>query len=367
MKKLAGIILGLAIVAGLIMSACSTTAPNSQVSPTSPTATGNPGAATRTSPAPVLSFIVAGPAVPASDTTSAYQPPPLTAPPQFSIITAPLALDAGQPGTPVPAGATIYHWKNGITEVIGADNSVIFIARDAESKQIFTPGAGPQPATRVLGTPNGAMISKDPNNQYVTIITLGNKLIATVVNKPEPFPYTPTQLLNTTRQFTARGIYTDNSTRDITSQVTWQSSAPAIAAVSGSGSVSALTDGITSITASLSGITSLAVVLTVNSLSSVSVVTENVVGPPFPVNNRPVGFTRQLNAQGTYSDGSTDDVTSQVKWYSSNTAVAAISAGGLITNLAPGTTEITASLQGITSPAVTWTVAAPSPTPASTP
>ena len=196
---------------------------------------------------------------------------------------------------------------------------------------------------------------------------MGSTLIATIVNKPEDFPYTPTLLQNTAQQFMALGIYTDGSIKNISSQVTWNSSNTAIATISFIGLISALADGTTKITASLSGITSLAVVLTVNSLSSVSVVTGNSVGVPMPFNKQAVGFTYQLKATGTYSDGSAADITSQVTWKSSNTAIATISSGGLVTNVSPGITDITASLQGITSPPVAWTVGAISPTSTNSP
>jgi hypothetical protein len=65
-----------------------------------------------------------------------------------------------------------------------------------------------------------------------------------------------------------------------------------------------------------------------------------------------VGATTQLKATGTYSDGSTQDVTSTSTWASSSSAIATVSAG-LLTGVADGNVNITASLSGITSPAVT--------------
>src|SRR5215475_3378632 len=57
-----------------------------------------------------------------------------------------------------------------------------------------------------------------------------------------------------------------------------------------------------------------------------------------------VGATQQFTATGTYSDGSTQNLTSQVTWASSNTGVAAVSASGLATAEASGTTTISATL-----------------------
>ena len=68
------------------------------------------------------------------------------------------------------------------------------------------------------------------------------------------------------------------------------------------------------------------------------------------------GLTDQFTATGTYTDGSTANLTNQVTWASATAAVATISTTGLASTLATGTTAITASLGGITSPSDTLTV-----------
>ena len=63
-----------------------------------------------------------------------------------------------------------------------------------------------------------------------------------------------------------------------------------------------------------------------------------------------VGATVQFTAIGTYVQGShppsTQDITSQVAWSSSNAAVATVSSSGLATAVAPGNVTITASMNG---------------------
>ncbi|HYG36610.1 MAG TPA: DUF4082 domain-containing protein, partial [Clostridia bacterium] len=59
------------------------------------------------------------------------------------------------------------------------------------------------------------------------------------------------------------------------------------------------------------------------------------------------GATQQFTATGTYSDGSTQNLASQVSWNSSSTAVATVNASGLATGVTAGTTTISASLSGV--------------------
>jgi hypothetical protein len=75
------------------------------------------------------------------------------------------------------------------------------------------------------------------------------------------------------------------------------------------------------------------------------------------------GAKEQFVAVGTYSDTAYSAVTAQVSWSSSNPAVATISAGGLVSAVANGTTTITATLTGIVSPPLILTVGSLNSTP----
>ena len=59
------------------------------------------------------------------------------------------------------------------------------------------------------------------------------------------------------------------------------------------------------------------------------------------------GATQQFTATGTYSDASTQNVTSQVTWTSSSASIATITSAGLATGVAAGNSTITATLSGI--------------------
>ncbi len=70
-----------------------------------------------------------------------------------------------------------------------------------------------------------------------------------------------------------------------------------------------------------------------------------------------VSATEQFIATGTYSDGSTANVTSSASWSTSNAAVATVNSAGTATALAAGTAMITATAGSLTAQA-TLTVAA---------
>ena len=67
-----------------------------------------------------------------------------------------------------------------------------------------------------------------------------------------------------------------------------------------------------------------------------------------------VGATQQFKAMGAYSDKSTADITSKVNWNSSNKAVDTISSSGLATGVGIGSTNISASMSGISSPIINF-------------
>jgi len=75
-----------------------------------------------------------------------------------------------------------------------------------------------------------------------------------------------------------------------------------------------------------------------------------------------VGATQPFVATGTYSDNSTQTITSSVTWASATTSVAAIGAStGVATGVKTGTSQITATLGSVTSPSDTITVSNPAP------
>ncbi len=89
-------------------------------------------------------------------------------------------------------------------------------------------------------------------------------------------------------------------------------------------------------TVTLNGSSATAVNFTALTLTSIS------VSPSQP--SIPAGSTQQFAAMGTYSDGSSQDITAQVSWASSNLSVATINGSGLASAIAGGASTISATL-----------------------
>jgi uncharacterized protein YjdB len=181
----------------------------------------------------------------------------------------------------------------------------------------------------------------------VTSPTVPLNVTAATLQSISVVPATPSIALGTTQQFTAIGTYSDLSTADVTTSVTWASSVPATASIgAGTGLAHGQVAGTTQITATLGTVASAAVPLKVTAATLKSI----AVAPATP--SIGLSATQQFSATGTYSDGTTQDITGNVLWTSSNTSAATINASsGLATGVGAGTTQITATQGGAGIPA----------------
>jgi len=146
--------------------------------------------------------------------------------------------------------------------------------------------------------------------------------------------------LGTTAQFTAKGVYTDGSTQDLTNTVTWTSTPSGILSISSSGLAKGKTIGVATVSAksgSVSGTGALTVSPAV--LTSIGVVAA--------LQAMPLGTRQQLNAIGTYTDGSTGDLTASAAWSSESADIVSISPSGLAAANKLGSATVSASFTGI--------------------
>jgi uncharacterized protein YjdB len=145
-----------------------------------------------------------------------------------------------------------------------------------------------------------------------------------------------------TVRFTAVGTFSDGTRRDVTGDVIWSSSSPAVATVSnapaGAGTATAVAPGTAEIAATdpTSGATSYATVQVLEAQ-----VQELAVAPVAPT--LLVGSTLQMQANAILTDDTGADLAASVTWTSSDPAVATVTPNGLVTAVAVGTATITAA------------------------
>ncbi len=185
----------------------------------------------------------------------------------------------------------------------------------------------------------------------VTLTVIALQSIAITPN-PATIPTLPGTL-----QFTATGTYTDSSTANITTQVTWASATPAVATIgANTGLATGVSVGGSNITATLGSVVSPVVVLAVGGAVVPVSLKVSPVNPSIIVGN-----TADFTAVELMSDGSTQAVPGAITWTSGTPATAGILTNvGIATGKASGTSNITATFGALTGSS-TLTVAAAVP------
>jgi uncharacterized protein YjdB len=158
-------------------------------------------------------------------------------------------------------------------------------------------------------------------------------------------PANPRISKGTSIKFTASGTFSDGSTATNLSGISWKSSKPNIASIRGSGLAHGKKGGSVTISATASGVTG-STTLTVGSGTLVSV----ALTPLNPT--AAAGTVQQFAAIGTFSDASTQDITLNAHWSSSQATVATVanapSVAGSVNCIAAGTSTIGANSGGTT-------------------
>lgn len=128
-----------------------------------------------------------------------------------------------------------------------------------------------------------------------------------------------------TLQLTATGTYTNSSSQNMTSLVTWSVSDETYATVSATGLISSSLKGVVTITATYNGLTgTLQIEITDPVLERLDIIS--------PVPSIPLGQQTQLQTIGVFSDGTVSDFTEEAT-YALNTENASVSDSGLLSNI----------------------------------
>ncbi|MDQ1389445.1 MAG: trimeric autotransporter adhesin, partial [Acidobacteriaceae bacterium] len=225
------------------------------------------------------------------------------------------------------------NYTDGSTQNIGnavqwsSDTADVATISNASGRQGLASSVGA--GTTTISASSGTILGS-------TILTVSPAVLVSIVLSPA----NPSLSLDSTEQFTAAGTFTDGSTQNVTSAVTWSSDTPTVATVNAGGLVIPLADGTTDITAT-SGTVSASTALIVTEVPLVSINVNPAVA------NVAMGTTQQFTATGTYSDSSVQDITATVHWSSSDGTLATVSndtgTAGLASTLGSGAVTILAS------------------------
>ena len=224
-------------------------------------------------------------------------------------------------------------------------NAATWLSSDASIAAVGNGGAG----GKGLVTPIAAGTVTITANALGQSGTTSFSVIGATLTSIQVTPFTPTLPVGYATAFQATGIYSDNSTQDLTGLVTWVSTSPSVASVSNAaaskGRVSPLAAGSTDIQATYMGVTgSTTVNVTDSALQSITVA-------PSPASVA-AGQVVQFTASGDFGGGLVLDITAYVTWASSDTSIAAISnataSRGQAKGISAGTVTITAVKGAIT-------------------
>ncbi len=211
---------------------------------------------------------------------------------------------------------------------------------------------------------NSAVVTVNSTG-LVTGAALGTAMITATsgeIRGAETFPVLPPTMVSLsisppsavvakgrTQQITVTANFSDGTTQDVTGSVAWSVSPATVATISQTGLVTAVATGAATISA-ISGSISASAVLTVSPPALASL----AVAPVNPSITK--GGTQQLTVTGSFTDGSTQNMTGAVAWTVSSASVVTVSNSGMVTGVANGTAIVTAT-SGSVSGSDTITVA----------
>ncbi|HLJ85961.1 MAG TPA: Ig-like domain-containing protein [Candidatus Angelobacter sp.] len=243
---------------------------------------------------------------------------------------APVSLGVAPGNQSIPLGTSqqfvaTEHFSDGSTKDVSAtvtwSSSSASVATISGSGLAHSVSVGSTTIAASLGTLNGS----------VTFAVGAAALKFVSIN-----PSNSSIAVGTSQKFTATGAFTDGSTQDLSSSITWSSSNSAVVSVDNSGKATAKGQGNATVNATLGQVQgSAAIKITPASLVGVVVTPQSL--------SLAAGTSHQLTAMGTFSDSTTQDLTASVTW-SSSSASATISSSGLLHAVSSGSATITATL-----------------------
>ena len=229
------------------------------------------------------------------------------------------------------SGLVSWSSDNGDVVTVGDDQQGRMSARGAGSatltaslSQLSPTGSPGPPAVRILHA--AAAVVVDPVSLKNIVINPGSSVSA----------------VNMLLQAKALGNYSDGSQRDITDSVVWTSLSAPLLGVYANGSIMALGAGAAQLSATIAGVSSASASVRVTPATFEHLTLSS------SQSTVPVATSTTLTATGSFSDGTTQDLSRSVAWSASNPAIAFIKSGGLAQGASAGTSQVYASFAGLT-------------------
>ena len=224
--------------------------------------------------------------------------------------------------------------KDITTSVVWSSSNTTVATVGANTGMATGVGAG----TSQISASFGSVVSSSPTLTVIKSVTLQSIAVS---------PANPSISQSQTQQFTATGTYSDGSSKDITTSVVWTSSNTTVATVgANTGMATGVGAGTSQISASFGSVVSSSPTLTVIKSVTLQSIAVSPANPSISQSQN-----QQFTATGTYSDGSSKNITTSVSWASSNSGVASVGVNsGIATGIAAGTSQINATLGSVSSP-----------------
>lgn len=180
-----------------------------------------------------------------------------------------------------------------------------------------------------------------------TTLTVSGAILSSIAISP----LNPVLQSGATQQLTVTATYSDGSSANVTTMSAFASATPAnVSVVANTGLATGNAAGSSLLSASFNGKTASTTVTVSNAVLSAIAVTPASASVA-------IAGTQAFVATGTYSDGSTSNITNSVTWSSGSILVGTILPSGVATGLSAGTAIITAT-SGVESGSASLTVTA---------
>ena len=241
-----------------------------------------------------------------------------------SILVEPTSTHAAA-GTPVQFSA-VGVYSDGSTSDLSS--AVSWSTSNASEASISSTGLASAIAPGTVAVTATSSVSTGALANQATLVVTGATLASVAISPSgASFPF------GTVQPFTLTGYFSDGSTQNLSAAATWASSANGVATISSAGVASGIAAGAVQFTASFGSLSaSTSAQITAATLVSATLTPAT--------SSFAVGMTQQFLAIGTYSDGSTHDVTSQATFTSASPNVLSVVAAGAQSGLARGSARV---------------------------